>query len=100
MAALDQTAGLACRLRKSTMREKILELLRRRPYQPIRIHLSNETVHVVRHPDQALVGPSYIIIGIPANDAPGPEISDSAFVSLLHVVQVEPLTSPTASSSN
>jgi hypothetical protein len=82
------------------MRERILELLRERPFRPFRIHLTNGTVHVVRHPEQAMVGPGYLILGIPAHEASGPEVSDTAFVSLLHVVEVTPLPVSTPSSSN
>lgn len=80
------------------MREKILDLLKAEPFQPFRIYLSNGTVHTVRHPEQVMISPSYVIIGIPINDQPGPDISDSAFVSMLHIVQVEPFItqSPTS----
>ena len=80
------------------MRDRILELLRQRPFQPFRIHLSNGIVHVVRHPEQAFLGPSYIVIGIPAGDAPGPEVADTAFVSMVHVVEVDLLVSAAPSS--
>jgi hypothetical protein len=80
------------------MRDRILELLRQRPFQAFRLHLSNGIVHVVRHPEQAILGPSYIVIGITVGDAPGPEVVDTAFVSLIHVVEVDLLaTAPTAS---
>jgi hypothetical protein len=82
------------------MRQRILELLRARPFQSFRIHLSNGTVHVVRHPDQLLVAPTYLLLGVTANGAPGPEISDSAFVSLIHGVRVEVLSPATPSPAN
>lgn len=55
------------------MREKILELLKQRPFRPFRIYLSNGVVHMVRHPEQALVTSAYVIVGIPVNESPGPE---------------------------
>jgi hypothetical protein len=82
------------------MREKILELLKAQPFIPFRIYLSNGIVHVIRHPEQLMVGPNYLLIGIPVNNQPGPEISDSAFVTVLHVVQVEPFTTSTSTSNN
>lgn len=69
------------------MREKILELLRQQPFQPFRLHLSNGVEYLVRHPEQVMVGPSFLIVGIPVNGGPGPEVTDTAFVSLLRVVQ-------------
>lgn len=81
------------------MRERILELLQQRPFQPFRIYLTNGLVHVVRHPEQIMVSQTYLIVGIPANDVPGQEISEAAFVSLVHVVQVEPFTPANTPSS-
>jgi hypothetical protein len=70
------------------MREKILEHLRLQPFRPVRIELTNGTIHVIRHPDQAMVGQSWMVIGIPARDAPGPDVLDTVTVSLLHVLAV------------
>jgi hypothetical protein len=39
----------------------------------------------------ALVSPSFIYIGVPAESAPGPAISEGYIVSNLHIVQAEPL---------
>lgn len=82
------------------MREKILELLRVRPFVPFRVQLSNGTAHVVKHPEQALVTPGYVIIGVNKSDAPGPDVSDTSFVSLIHIVEATPLTLPTPASAN
>jgi hypothetical protein len=80
------------------MRDRILEHLRHRSFQPFRIHRSNGTVHIVRHPEQVMVTGTYLVIGISAQDAPGPEVTDTAFVSLLHVVEVVPFTLPASAS--
>ena len=82
------------------MREKILELLAARPFQPFRIHLSNGLVHMVRHPEQALITSSYLILGVPVNDAPGQAVGDTVFLSLIHVVQVQPLAPAVSVSAN
>lgn len=78
------------------MRRKILDLLARRPFQPIRLVLSNGNFYVIRHPDQAMVAKTYMVIGISADGAPGADVSDTAFVSLEHVVEAIPLESGTA----
>jgi hypothetical protein len=82
------------------MRDQILQPLQQRPFQPIRLHLSNGVVHVVRHPEQVMVSPTFIYIGVPATDAPGPAISEGFIVSLPHVVLLEPLVPATPTGSN
>lgn len=78
------------------MREKLLELLQYRPFQPFRVYLTNGNVHTVRHPEQALLTAAFVLIGIPENDQPGPAVSDTIFVALPHVVKLEPLIAAAA----
>lgn len=75
------------------MREKILELLQTRPFQPFRIELSSGAVHVIRHPDQVMVFENLLFVGVPRPDVPGPEYADVAIVSLFHVTKLEMLQS-------
>lgn len=75
------------------MRERILQHLTLQPFQPFRLHLTNGTVYLVRHPDQLWVSPSYVIVGIPMSETSvGQEIREAITVSLLHIVSVEPFT--------
>lgn len=73
------------------MRERLLALLRARPFQPFRLELSSGAIHTVRHPDQAMLVGSMIIIGIPRGDLPGPDYADVAMITLLHVTKIEVL---------
>ena len=82
------------------MREKILELLRQRPFQPFLVRLSNNVVHLVRHPEQVLVTPSYLEIGVPIDGAPGPEVSTTVFVSLIHIAEVDVVAPATPAASD
>jgi hypothetical protein len=82
------------------MREQLLQLLRQRPFVPVRLHLSNGIVHEIRHPELAMVSPSYIVVGVPAGDAGGPAIIESVIVSLLHLVQAEQMTNASPHASN
>ena len=70
------------------MRENLLQLLNQRPFQPLTLRLSNGSP-CRRHREMAMVSPSYVIIGIPPQQGAGHEISDSAIVSLIHIVQVD-----------
>ena len=75
------------------MREKVLELLKARPFEPFRLELTSGTVHVVRHPDQVMIYETLAFIGVPKDDTPGtgPDYADVAIVSLPQVTQIEML---------
>jgi hypothetical protein len=83
-------------LYNAATRRKILDLLARRPFQPFCLVLSNGNFYVVRHPDQAMVARTYMVVGITPDGAPGAEVSDTAFISLDHVTEAVPLESGTA----
>jgi hypothetical protein len=70
--------------------ETLEELLRRRPFVPIRLHLSDGTTCDIRHPEMALLTRSTVDIGVAEQD--GTTIADRVVnCSLLHVVKVENL---------
>ncbi|MCG8448209.1 MAG: hypothetical protein MI725_01340 [Pirellulales bacterium] len=57
-------------------------LLRRQPFQPLEVRMSNGGVHQIRHPEMALLLRSNIILGSPESDK-------FEFLSMLHVVDVK-----------
>jgi len=63
-------------------------LLRRKPFQPLEIRMSNGDIHQIRHPEMAMLLKSNIFLGSAESD-------DFEFLSLLHVVEVKavPITS-------
>jgi hypothetical protein len=64
--------------------------LSRRPFTPLRIHLTDGTTYDIRHPEMALLTRSSIEIGIEGQ--PGSLIADQVmYCSLLHVVRIENL---------
>lgn len=65
--------------------------LRERPFTPFRVRLTNGTVHEVRHPDGALVTERNLLVGIQAPDDRPRDYRDYALVTLLHVVQIDPV---------
>jgi hypothetical protein len=78
--------------------EKLEELLRRRPFVPIRLYLSDETTFEIRHPEMALLTRSTVDIGV-AEQA-GTTIADRVVhCSLLHVAKVENLDGRTSLSN-
>ncbi len=69
--------------------EKIQEHLRRQPFQPFRVFLSDGSKHDVRHPEMALLTRREIIIAVPQNAEQLPE--RTVICDLLHVTRIEPI---------
>jgi hypothetical protein len=64
--------------------ETIQQLLRRQPFQPLEIRMSNGDRHEIRHPEVALLLRSNLVLGSPESD-------DFKFCSLLHIAEVNSL---------
>jgi hypothetical protein len=80
--------------------QDLFDLLRRRPFVPFRIFATDGRTFDVRHPDQALVLRTRVILPMPgASD----EIAErSEHLALVHVVRLEELStgsSPSAMSA-
>lgn len=75
--------------------DDINALLRRKPFQPFRVHLSNGQIYDVRHPEQAIVTRNTMVVGLPGPDLPETTYDHFALVTLLHINNVESL--PTSS---
>jgi hypothetical protein len=70
--------------------EELTELLRRRPFVPLRIHLTDGQTYDVRHPDVVLVLRQRVDIGLQPDPQTG-VLERVAHCSLLHIVRVEEL---------
>ena len=68
----------------------ILQALRKRPFKPFRIQVSDGSTYDVRHPELVMVGKGEVIIGIPANGDADPIYDRAETVSLGHVVKLLP----------
>jgi hypothetical protein len=75
--------------------EDICEFLRRQPFQPFRLTLSDGRTYDVQHPELAMVGRSTVAIGLMRPGDPEPVYDRLVTVSLLHIMQVEPFESAT-----
>ena len=69
----------------------IRQFLDRRPFQPFRVTLTDGRTYEVRHPEMVMVGRSAIAIGLPAPDESEPVYDRMVTVSLIHIMQIEPL---------
>jgi len=69
--------------------EKLRDELRRQPFVPLRIHLTDGKIYDIRHPEMAMVTSREVYIGR-EETAPGSGVArECNLVSLLHVVRVE-----------
>ncbi len=66
--------------------ETMQESLRRRPFEPFEIRLTNGEKHEVRHPEMALLLKSKVVIAVPDSDR-------MVICSLLHIASVETMQS-------
>jgi hypothetical protein len=70
--------------------EELRGLLRRRPFVPIRIHLTDGTAYDVRHPEMAFLARSTVEIGVEKQEGSG-IADDVVYCSLVHIVRVDNL---------
>jgi len=76
--------------------EELVQLLRRRPFIPLRLHTTDGQTYDIRHPDNVIVLRSRVDIGVMPDPGTG-VVERVEYCSLLHIVRVEELH--TASSS-
>jgi hypothetical protein len=73
--------------------ETLREILLRRPFEPVRLCLTDGTTYEVRHPDLMMVGRRSVIIGLIKGlpTEPRPVYDRFTTVDPLHIVRIEPL---------
>lgn len=77
--------------------EDLLNYLRRRPFQPFRVTLTDGRTYDVHHPELAMVGRSSVAIGQMQPQEAEPIYDRMVTVSLLHIMQIEPIVPAAAS---
>lgn len=71
--------------------EDIRQFLTRTPFQPFIMTLTDGRTYEIRHPELAMVGRSSVAIGLPCDDQSELVYDRLVTVSLLHIMQVEPV---------
>ncbi|MBL8797765.1 MAG: hypothetical protein JNM56_27955 [Planctomycetia bacterium] len=75
--------------------EDLLVYLRKQPFEPFRIVLSDGTTYEIRHPEMVLPSRRTIVIGIPSKG--GPLIAEQIVTAaLVHIVRLEQLDTAAA----
>jgi hypothetical protein len=76
--------------------EDLREYIRRQPFRPFRVTLTDGRTYEVRHPEMLMIGRSSAVIGLPRPGDDEPVYDHHVTVSLLHIMQVELLESTAA----
>ena len=63
--------------------------MRRRPFEPFRIHLADGTVYDIKGPEMAIVQRSIVDVAVPLPDQGHGLIEIT--VALLHITRIEPI---------
>ncbi len=74
--------------------EDIREIVHRKPFQSFRLTLTDGRTLDVNHPELIMVGRTTISVGTPWPEAKERIYDRVVVISILHVMQIEPLESP------
>jgi hypothetical protein len=84
------TGGIAAAREISMIRpQEIRDLLKKQPFRPFRIHMSNGKSYDVQHPELALVTRSEIVVSQPVPGSADPMGEGIHLVSVLHINSIE-----------
>ena len=70
--------------------DELLKVLRKQPFEPFRLCLSDGTTFDIRHPDQCSVGRTTAYVGVPRREGKR-SFQDIVTCALLHITHIEPL---------
>jgi hypothetical protein len=73
---------------------EIRAVLKKQPFRPMRVFLSDGAYYDIRHPEMVLVGQRDLVIGLDPSSEELPE--RMAYCDPMHVTRIEPLASSIA----
>ncbi len=71
--------------------DDVLRMLRTQPFRPFRISLSDGQQYEVRHPDNAIVSRSTVLVGVPGPRGPDGPAERVVTCALVHITRMEAL---------
>ena len=81
--------------------QELRAAVRRTPFAPFRLTLTEGSSYEIRHPDLCMVGHRSAVLGLGADpNDPDALFERSVTVDLLHIVKLEPLESAASPSTN
>jgi hypothetical protein len=72
---------------------ELLEIIRKRPFEPFRIQMSDGVIYDITHPELVMPGFTIAVVGVPA-DPSQPLIRVSHTITLSHITRLIPLAAP------
>ena len=78
----------------------VLDYVRRRPFRPFRLTLTDGRTYEVHHPELAMVGLSIVVIGVPAPNSTDVLFQRAVTVDLAHIMEAEHLPVAASPTSN
>lgn len=76
-----------------------MEIIKKQPFVPFNIHVSDGSEHRVNHPEMIKVANNFVLVFTPKPNQPAAAITDYNLISMLHVTRLEPLAQATAKQS-
>ena len=73
--------------------EELLQLVRHRPFIPMRLHMTDGETYEIRHPEMCLVQRQRVDVGLDPDPKSG-VLDRVEHLSLIHIVRVENLEAP------
>jgi hypothetical protein len=70
--------------------DELHQAIKKQPFTPVRLHMSNGRTHDVKHPDDAIIGDEVLALGVYDEGADWPRIR---LLSIININEVEALAS-------
>jgi hypothetical protein len=78
--------------------EDVMALLRKRPFVPLRIHMTDGHAYDIQHPEMMIVSRSHAMVGLQPNSKTG-VVDRIEHCGLIHVVRIEEMSAASADAS-
>lgn len=69
----------------------LLQMIRRQPFQPFRLYVTDGASYEVRHPDLVMAGSRSVLIGLPPPGLTDPVYEHYVNVDLVRITRLEPI---------
>lgn len=76
---------------------ELRRLRQQKPFVPFRLHVTGGTIYDVRHPDLVIATIGFVAIGYPDPEHQGMALTVD-IVNMNHIIRIEPIATPQASS--
>ncbi|HJT77434.1 MAG TPA: hypothetical protein VJ739_09560 [Gemmataceae bacterium] len=73
--------------------QDLLEFIRRRPFRPFRVYVTDGSAYEVRHPELCMPGARSVVVGLQAPGMPEPVYERAVHIDLIHITRLEPIES-------